>query len=274
MKERGRWFRFYERTLDNPKMQRLPGETFKALVNLWCLASKHNGVLPTIEDCAFVLRKSEAQVRKLLSDFADQGFMLEIDPGCFAPTDWNEWQYKSDVSTDRVKRFRKRQRNVSETAPETDTESETDIAAVSACAREDKILEAIGVADSPNWFGHKPQLARWLDEFDWDLELDVLPTVKRMVANMSRPPNTPRYFEQAIADAKAERLRPAPKGQATGAKHERPINDQSNSLAAAARKRLAEFDQWEAEQHRPGTGEAGLRGGGPNVRLLSPRGSG
>jgi hypothetical protein len=37
-------------------VQRLPGEKFKAWVNLLCIASKHDGVLPPVADHAFLLR--------------------------------------------------------------------------------------------------------------------------------------------------------------------------------------------------------------------------
>jgi hypothetical protein len=42
-----------------------------------------------------------------------------------SPHRWNERQYKSDVSTERVKRFRQRPRNGSETPPEQITEQST-----------------------------------------------------------------------------------------------------------------------------------------------------
>src|SRR6185312_7315007 len=43
-----------------------------------------------------------------------------------APHGWAKRQYKSDTSTDRVKRYRKRFRNDAETPPETETEAETE----------------------------------------------------------------------------------------------------------------------------------------------------
>jgi hypothetical protein len=39
---------------------------------------------------------------------------------------FHQRQYKSDTSTDRVREFRKRSRNVTETAPDTETEAETE----------------------------------------------------------------------------------------------------------------------------------------------------
>lgn len=75
----------------------------------------------------------------------------------------------------------------------------------------ERVLEAIGVADNPNWYGHRHRVASWLP--NWDLERDILPTVKRMIANRTGPPpTTPKYFEAAIADAAASRLAPIPIG--------------------------------------------------------------
>jgi hypothetical protein len=70
------------------------------------------------------------------------GLLDKTETG-FTPHNWNGRQYKSDVSTERVKRFRQHKRNVSstvtETAPETDYRN-----------REQKDSEAIASgADAP-----------------------------------------------------------------------------------------------------------------------------
>ncbi len=41
-----RWFRVYEDLVDDPKVQRLDPSCFKALINLWCLASANGGSWP------------------------------------------------------------------------------------------------------------------------------------------------------------------------------------------------------------------------------------
>ncbi len=50
--------------------------------------------------------------------------------GVFTPHNWNARQFKSDVSTERVKRFRNKERNVAkrlhETAPEAESEADTE----------------------------------------------------------------------------------------------------------------------------------------------------
>lgn len=114
-----RWFRLYDDLVDDPKIQRLPGETVKALLNLWCLASQNDGLLPAVDDIAFKLRMKPARVEHLLSVLGECG-LIDSDEAGLRPHNWNARQFKSDVSTERVQRFRKRPRNVSETAPETE----------------------------------------------------------------------------------------------------------------------------------------------------------
>lgn len=126
-----RWFRMYDELLDDPKVQRLSGDDFKAWVNVLCLASRKDGALPSVEDIGFALRidarKASAMVKRLV-----EAGLLDQDGDRFTPHGWNARQYKSDVSTDRVKAFRKRKKSVAGngdetfhgTAPDTDTDTE------------------------------------------------------------------------------------------------------------------------------------------------------
>ena len=66
------WLRFYVRTLNNPKVQRLPGSVFKGWVNLLCLAKELDGDLPPLEDIAFRLRLSKTKARNLVKTLNDQ----------------------------------------------------------------------------------------------------------------------------------------------------------------------------------------------------------
>ena len=121
------WFRFYNEALDDPKVQKLPGDTFKAWVNLLCLAARGDGTLPPHADIAFALRVSDAKATALLDTLVEAGLLDHNETG-IKPHNWNGRQFKNDVSTDRVKRFRQRRETVSETASETppDTDSDTD----------------------------------------------------------------------------------------------------------------------------------------------------
>lgn len=125
-----RWFRYYDDALNDPKVQRLEPAIFKSWVNLLCLASKSGGTLKSAEDVAFALRISVPKAAEIVTLLSLKGLLDQVDGGYFSPHNWGKRQFQSDVSTDRVKAFRKRQRNVSktesETPPETDTESETE----------------------------------------------------------------------------------------------------------------------------------------------------
>ena len=124
------WFRMYDEVLDDPKVQRLSGDDFKAWVNLLALTSRNNGKLPAIDCIAFSLRETEDAVSTILSRLLDAG-LIECRQGGphgnhYAPHNWTKRQYKSDISTERVKRFRERSKAASEAPHETDPESETD----------------------------------------------------------------------------------------------------------------------------------------------------
>lgn len=123
------WFRIHTSLRDNAKIQLLAPKDFKNLINLWCLAKDGDGVIPTVPEIAFKLRMTDAQVRNAIESLPQ--LIEPKEDGTFRAHDWNEHQYQSDVSTNRVKQFRERQRNVSgnqiETPPEyrvqtTDTE--------------------------------------------------------------------------------------------------------------------------------------------------------
>ena len=97
------WFRFYVRTLNNPKAQRLPGGTFKAWVNLLCLVKETDGKLPSVDDVSFRLRMSKSKTEALINTLKTSG-LIDGD----RMHDWDEMQYKSDSSTERVRRYRER----------------------------------------------------------------------------------------------------------------------------------------------------------------------
>ncbi len=125
-----RWWRAYDEAVDDPKLQRLGPKLGWAWFNLMCISSKNNGCLPLIGDIAFKLRMTEQQAAAMLTELVSAGLFDRQEDGRFAPHNWNARQFKSDVSTHRVKRFRERERNVpttvSETPPETETETETE----------------------------------------------------------------------------------------------------------------------------------------------------
>lgn len=112
------WFRLHDSTLDNPKVQRLKPELFRAWVNILCVANRHGGELPAFADLAFELRVPEPKARALVKALIEARLVDEGET--LRPHDWDEHQYVSDnPSTKRVRRFRERQRSVSCNADET-----------------------------------------------------------------------------------------------------------------------------------------------------------
>ena len=124
-----RWFRVYVDLVDDPKVQRLDPALFKALINLWCLASANDGALPPIDEIAFKLRMKREKAQRVLTELRAAGLIDDDERGA-RPHNWDERQFTSDGSTPRVKRFRERRRNVSpavsETGPESETEAEAE----------------------------------------------------------------------------------------------------------------------------------------------------
>lgn len=118
------WFRLYNTLVDDPKVQQLPDALFKALVNLWCVASQNDGVLPGADDIGYKLRIKPQRVAEIVTRLVQAGLIDKVD-GAFIPHNWDSRQFKSDSSTDRVKKHRdKKKRNVSGNVPETVNETD------------------------------------------------------------------------------------------------------------------------------------------------------
>src|SRR5262249_11230505 len=103
-----RWFRSHSAKLDSHKVQSLPDAHYRAWDSLLCVASLHDGVLPALAETAFRLRKSTGETAELIEALIAAGLFERTERG-IVPHDWDDWQYTA--STERVKRFRKRERN-------------------------------------------------------------------------------------------------------------------------------------------------------------------
>jgi hypothetical protein len=119
-----RWFRVYDDMIDDPKVQKLSGDMFKALVNLWCLASKNDGYLPPMDEVVFKLRMRADKVAKIIAHLTACGLLDGGDQTEIEPHNWASRQFKSDVSNERVKRHRERKCNVTSTVTVTPPETE------------------------------------------------------------------------------------------------------------------------------------------------------
>lgn len=224
-----RWFRFYDEALDDPKVQMLRPELFKAWVNLLCLASKREGVLPSDEEIAFALRVSTKDASGFLNELVDRG-LIDDDNESTRPHNWNSRQFKSDTkdatNNERQRRHRANQRNgrvtddrngdVTEDAvtpkrPETETEQ---IQNTHSSAREPTAAENYGQAINETYARAgkaTPDLnpsIRWR-KAGWPIEIVCEVIRAKLSANPSK--NFPlTYFENPISEAVARQNAPVP----------------------------------------------------------------
>lgn len=107
------WFREYTRILNDPVIQRLPGEIFKCWINLRCMAgdATPRGFLPTLTDIAFILRIDEGLCTVQVAALESAG-LVDTQPRpdtgelCLHIAGWEEEQFESDDVGARVKRHR------------------------------------------------------------------------------------------------------------------------------------------------------------------------
>jgi hypothetical protein len=257
-----RWFRFYDDAINDPKLLRLSDKMHRAWVGILCMASKYNGVVPKA-DMAISLRVPGSSVNVIIAYLVEHN-LLDDFGDVVTPHNWNGRQYKSDVSTDRVKRFRKRHGNVSSTVSETppdtdtDTEAETEQKIDSAGASvHAEFLKLVGSDhDDPTLFGSlygiQGMLARGFSRET------ILAGASNGMRGKARPPNW-NYFAKCIESENEQRSAPAKKETERG----KPEN-----LVQTAKRMSAEIVGFGP---RPS-----LIGGGtnsPDVRVLPEGGS-
>lgn len=123
------WFRFYNNAVNDPKVQSLPAEIFKAWVNILCLYSSQNEI--KICNVSFLLRVTEDVSKDIINQLVEHD-LLTKNGDFIKPKNWEKWQYSSDNSTERVKKHRnkmKRYKAVTVTPPEqnrADTDTDTE----------------------------------------------------------------------------------------------------------------------------------------------------
>jgi hypothetical protein len=124
------WFRLYSEAVDDAKLRLLAFEDRWHFVAILCC--KASGLLDE-RDAELTRRKLQVKLGLDARELGEVARRLSevglIDVGTFQPIAWNERQFQSDSSTDRVRAYRertKRTRNVSVTAQETDTDTDTE----------------------------------------------------------------------------------------------------------------------------------------------------
>lgn len=117
-----RWFRFYASAIRDPKVAKLSDKDFRLWMELLSIAAENDGAIPPLDDLKHLLRRRldhlKGGVNRLIS-----ALLIDVLADGYEPHNWSKFQYKSDTSTDRVTKFRKK-RNVSETPPDTEADTE------------------------------------------------------------------------------------------------------------------------------------------------------
>jgi hypothetical protein len=283
-----RWWRAYDEAVDDPKLCLLTDRQHRAWFNLCCITSQNGGVLPSIDAIAFKLRMTPLKAKAIVSELQSAGLIDDDGNGDLSPHNWGGRQFQSDGSTDRVKRFRERKRNVSpavsETPPDTEADTEQkDDDAEDAGARPPLIRpEAFEIANEiagicgydlefvpPEWHGAPLRVEVWLAA-EWPREI-ILAAVKGALAKKrGPPPSSINYFEKPIAEAVAKASAPLPKvnliaGETIDVRTGNGQGPSADSSSSAAARRLVEqLREWDTPAERS-------EGGGGAPRLLSAR---
>jgi hypothetical protein len=107
------YFKLHHEVAQDPKVQMLPAETFRAWINVLCIASANKprrGFLPEMKHVAYVLRVSIAEAEAIIATLVGEGLLDESDGG-YTPHNWDARQGRVDHSTERSRKFRQKHGN-------------------------------------------------------------------------------------------------------------------------------------------------------------------
>lgn len=144
------WVRLYVEILDDPKTAMLPDAQFRLFCECLCLAkiaNKGGNTGMTVAQIDWRLRRKNA---KNVQAMCASGLLTMSEDGTVAVTQWAKRQFESDTSTGRVQKHREAKKgnvtetddetlhgalqehpnDVTETSPESDTESDSEKASV------------------------------------------------------------------------------------------------------------------------------------------------
>ncbi len=122
------WFRLYYEFATDPKVQSMPEKMQRRLVMLFC-CQRDGPVTFCDDDMAFHWHVTTEDLDETKALFLKKGFIDDK----WNLVNWNKRQYISDSSTERTRQYRERMRtsreqvrDVTVTAPDTDTEAKTE----------------------------------------------------------------------------------------------------------------------------------------------------
>lgn len=125
------WLRLYTDILDDEKIAQLSDNQYRIFTFLMLMASENDSggiVTQSQQQIAWRLRMSVNRIKSAI-DKLHQLNIISFENNIITFINWHKRQYKSDNSTDRVKRFRNKKETLPptlENRTETDTETETE----------------------------------------------------------------------------------------------------------------------------------------------------
>lgn len=123
-----RWFRFYNDAMRHPKVAQLTDAQFRLWVEVLCVASENDGIIPPLDTLKTVLRRRLDHLKGAFKALLKAGLIDALSDG-YAPHGWDKRQYKSDSSTERSRKHRENcnvAATPAATAPDTDTDTEAE----------------------------------------------------------------------------------------------------------------------------------------------------
>jgi len=132
-----KWFRMHSEILDDPKVAKMDGETFRVFVLLLALVAEQEDsgkIRMKMEDISWRLRSVDEKLSTAVAELTDLGCVKVFD-ACLIITNWNKRQYSTDHSAERMRKSRHRKRHSGVTplsqdrrgdAPDTDTDTDTE----------------------------------------------------------------------------------------------------------------------------------------------------
>lgn len=118
------WLRLYRRTVDNAKLMPLGLEAVGFWTALLCL-SDDDGYLPSPKAISWRLRIDETVTETFLKRFHETRLVTKEKDGRLRLHDWDEHQWSSDKSTDRVRKHREKRQKEEGNTFHTVTETAT-----------------------------------------------------------------------------------------------------------------------------------------------------
>lgn len=127
------WFRIYNEIIDDPKLSRIDGETFRVFIYLLALASEQNNegrINMSIDDVAWRVRIEKELITNAITILQSKGIVTQ-ENGYINISNWKKRQFTSDNVGARVRRYREKMRNVTCNVTgnviDTDTDTDTEI---------------------------------------------------------------------------------------------------------------------------------------------------